>query len=302
MTIEEARKIEKAFVGGRKNVDEDFFLYTEAMDYLIREDDNPRDALYLGLEYLYRNRYEAARRYFELAAMSGVEMAVTCLGDMYYYGQGVEVDYKKALDYYRQAYAGADPAARGFSGLILATMYHKGQYVERDTQKSKEIALAIYNEAIADENVYNFPDHPLCELLGDICLDEGNEEEAIRYYEEGVESIAKVDIIKPDSDDNFDQISDGARLMKKLYQIPSYQPTEFNLMSLHILMEQPAEVSFMYEGRRYYAQSVDGEDGMCYTFNDKEYRSVDEMMNRARIDGRRLETLFYDIDKVEVIS
>ena len=90
--------------------------------------------------------------------------------------------------------------------------------------------------------------------------------------------------------------------MKKLYQIPSYQPTEFNLMSLHILMEQPAEVSFMYEGRRYYAQSVDGEDGMCYTFNDKEYRSVDEMMNRARIDGRRLETLFYDIDKVEVIS
>lgn len=44
MTVKEARKIIQEFDDGAKNPsEEDFFMFTEAMDFLINEEHNPRD-------------------------------------------------------------------------------------------------------------------------------------------------------------------------------------------------------------------------------------------------------------------
>ena len=48
MTIEQAREIERKFNQTAIPTEEEIFMYTEAMEYLIHEQNNPRDMLQLG--------------------------------------------------------------------------------------------------------------------------------------------------------------------------------------------------------------------------------------------------------------
>ena len=48
MTVKEAREIEADFYKISNPSEEDVFLYTEAMDFLIREENRPEDMMQLG--------------------------------------------------------------------------------------------------------------------------------------------------------------------------------------------------------------------------------------------------------------
>lgn len=56
MTVEEARQIASGFDENRNPSEEDIFLFTEAMNYLIEELHDPADMLYLG-GYYYQEKH-----------------------------------------------------------------------------------------------------------------------------------------------------------------------------------------------------------------------------------------------------
>ncbi|KAF0953019.1 tetratricopeptide repeat protein [Escherichia albertii] len=93
----------------------------------------------LGWEY-HQPRYDTkpnvqeAIKWFELAAKQGDEEAPLVLGDIYYEGEQVRVDYAKAYALFSQA------TQRGvnLAWSRLGMMYANGQYVEVDCRKAKE--------------------------------------------------------------------------------------------------------------------------------------------------------------------
>lgn len=63
--------------------------------------------------------YEKAFMWFQKAAQQDDHRALKRLGDMYYYGNGVEEDYGKALDYYQAAEAkGNQEAGRLYEQVL----------------------------------------------------------------------------------------------------------------------------------------------------------------------------------------
>lgn len=93
----------------------------------------------LGWEY-YQPRYDTtpdiqeALKWFTLAAEQGESEALLALGQIYYSGELVRVDYAKAYSFFNQAAKHGEKAAWSNLGL----MYANGQYVEADCSKAKE--------------------------------------------------------------------------------------------------------------------------------------------------------------------
>lgn len=108
----------------------------------LREMANKGDAqaqTLLGWEY-YQPRYnttpniQEALKWFTLAAEQGEGEALLALGQIYYSGEQVRVDYAKAYSFFNQAAKHGEKAAWSNLGL----MYANGQYVDADCTKAKE--------------------------------------------------------------------------------------------------------------------------------------------------------------------
>ena len=103
MTVKEARTIAEQYHRKPNPSDEDFFIFTEAMDFLIREQNNPRDMMHLGGVYYERRNFELALKYYEMAAEYENIYAISDLGYIWYYGRTGERDYEKAFYYFNKA-------------------------------------------------------------------------------------------------------------------------------------------------------------------------------------------------------
>ena len=68
MTINDARKIVENYESSTtKNSEDDFFMFAEAMDFLISKEHRPQDMLYLGGVYYEMKRFDLALKYYEMA-------------------------------------------------------------------------------------------------------------------------------------------------------------------------------------------------------------------------------------------
>jgi hypothetical protein len=63
MTVKEAKKIVQNFDENRSLSEEDVFMFTEAMNFLIDELHNPNDMMYLGGYYYEIKRFDLALKY-----------------------------------------------------------------------------------------------------------------------------------------------------------------------------------------------------------------------------------------------
>lgn len=68
MTVTEARKIVEELDDGRKFTDDEEFMFIEAMNFLIEEEKNPCDMMWLGGYYYEQKRFDLALKYYEMAA------------------------------------------------------------------------------------------------------------------------------------------------------------------------------------------------------------------------------------------
>ena len=68
MTVKEARKIVQDFNENKRITDEDEFMFIETMNFLIEEEKDPRDMMWLGGYYYELKRFDLALKYYEMAA------------------------------------------------------------------------------------------------------------------------------------------------------------------------------------------------------------------------------------------
>jgi hypothetical protein len=109
--------------------DEDFELFFKAR--ILKDIDSSLEiakSLYAGKEY--KDAYD----YFLLAAELGNSVAQSFLGDMYYYGQGVQEDYAEAAKLYRKAAELGDAYAQ----YSLGWMFDTGKGVTEDCAEAIE--------------------------------------------------------------------------------------------------------------------------------------------------------------------
>ena len=140
MNERETYLIRNRFRMNEKPSEEDIFLYTEAMDYLIYELKNPQAMLELGGYYYEKKNFDLALKYYEMAAEYKLPYAYEGLGYIWYYGRTGRRDFEKAFHYYSLAKeAGITEAA-----VKVADMYKNGYFVELDYGKYKEIIEALY--------------------------------------------------------------------------------------------------------------------------------------------------------------
>ena len=101
------------------------------MNFLIEEEHNPRDMMYLGGYYYEIKNFDLALKYYEMAAAYDYDTAYECLGYIWYYGRTGTKDYKKAFEYFSKLMDKGHPIAT----YKVADMYRNGYYVERVQEK-----------------------------------------------------------------------------------------------------------------------------------------------------------------------
>ena len=100
----------------------------------------------LGIEYLQKEDFSNAFKYFQEAARLGHREAKYHLANLYYYGEGVNVDYGKAVLLFKEV-AECEGSEEDLdianSRFNLANAYYKGEGIEEDEEK----AFYWYEEA-----------------------------------------------------------------------------------------------------------------------------------------------------------
>ena len=142
MTINEARDICRQFYKKTAPTDEDIFMFTEAMEYLIAKTGDPDYMVDLGAMYYEQKRFDLALKYYEMAAESNNIYAVSNLGYIWYYGRTGTRDYEKAFYYFDKAAKMGDMIA----AYKVADMYKNGYFVEKDKEKYKRTIEELYKK------------------------------------------------------------------------------------------------------------------------------------------------------------
>ena len=149
MDIYEALEITKEYQGLGSPSPEEEFMLIEAFTFLIDHYGDTFDGsvcmFNLANHYLRRKEYALAFKYLERSAACDNDVAYNSLGTIYYYGLIGKPDYQKAFECFEKT------KYLPLSKLMLAEMYKKGQYVDKD--------LKMYRQYIFDtfEQVWDSP-------------------------------------------------------------------------------------------------------------------------------------------------
>ena len=259
--------------------DEQVFLYTESMKYIIETEKDPDVMLSLGGHYYGRKRFDLALRYYEMAAAYDLEDAYQCLGYIWYYGRTGHVDYKKAYECFCRGYEKGDLT----SSYKIADMYKNGYYVEKDMAKYKEIIEDLY-ERVKDETFLGAPVPDIFVRLAAIRSDEGKKEEALELY------FKAKDYLRQQLARNafFGSINVMKGIVKAIHELQGFDDTDFDCFDLLSVFDQPMKVIFRYKHKKYEVESVQEEEGNSVRFGDKWYRSCEDFLVKAEIDGKRI--------------
>ncbi len=128
----------------------------------------------LGIEYFNSQNYENAIECYSKAAELGLPEAQNELGNMYYYGWGVERDFSKAFNYYRNAAKAGYVDAQN----SLGECYLLGKGIDRDNEE----AIKWIKKAAEQGNVSAQNSMGEFYLLGVAGLSQ-NYTEAVKWYQ-----------------------------------------------------------------------------------------------------------------------
>ena len=298
VTIREALIICDKFRRNNGNYDEDtFFIYTEALKYLINETMDPEYMFELGRAYYYEKEYGLALKYYEMTVEYDKNNigALGGLGYIWYYGRTGKVDYKKAFEYYYcAANAGSD-----ISRYKVADMYRYGYYVEKSFSKFKEIIESLYNY-YHWTNIVNDPLPEICIRLAFVREQEGMNYEAVSLLLEGKSMLAS----RIGYDHFFGNFSIMEEMVNYLYRLKKFDRTNFDLYDLYYLLKEPIKVHFSYEGKEYIVESVLEDDGsMSVCFDQKWFHTLTEaLMTTQGDDGHYITLAAWKMKNFEVLG
>lgn len=292
MTIIEARKIVRAFYNNTNPTDEDRFIYTEAERYLIEEAKDPVAMAGLGAYYYEQKQFDLACKYYEMAAEYDHLHAFLGLGYIWYYGRTGERDYEKAFYYYNKAKEKGNIVA----SYKVADMYKNGYYVEKDTEKYKEIIEELYPRV---QNAY-WTNEPLPEIytrLAKIRSDEGKNEEALELYDQARDFQARRIQTHP----FFGDLNIMKWMINDIYKLREFDPENFEFYDLYYLLQEPVKVRFRFEDQTCEVEMSEenGEPGI--RFGEIWYHTVDDFFQKATLEGELLTMRYEELYDFEVI-
>lgn len=284
MTIIEAKRIKDSFYAKSAPTDEDVFLFTEALNYLIEETKNPRYMLELGGYYYGVRNFELALKYYETAAEYKFVDAYDALGYIWYYGRTGKCDYEKAFKYFSLSKESGNLQA----AYKIADMYKNGYYVKKDYEKYKEIIEELYPKVVQAK----YLGEPLPEIftrLARIRSEEGKTEEAVDLYLRAKDFQAQ----RISYNDFFGDLNIMMWLIDDLYKLIDFDRDNFDFYDMYHLLTSPCEISFR-RGKKEYNVSVTAEaEGLAIGFNGKWYRTREDFFGKAVIGNEKL-TAIYD--------
>lgn len=293
MTLQEARRIVQKFHDNQMPSEDDIFMFTEAMNFLIEEEHNPGDMMYLGGYYYEIKKFDLALKYYELAATYDYDPAYECLGYIWYYGRSGERDYKKAFEYFSKLMEKGNP----ISTYKVADMYKNGYYVEKNQAKYEQIMEDLY------PRVKNMPDvfDPIPEVytrLAKIRVGQGRIDEAIDLYKEARDVLAE----RISYNAFFGNLNIMKWLIDDLYELIPFDKHDFDFYDMYFLLKTPRKITFCFEGEKQYLESVMDGNETVVCFNGKWYRNRDDFFKDAHIGNCKLTAVYdelYDFEEEE---
>jgi tetratricopeptide (TPR) repeat protein len=291
MTVKEARKIAESFDKNQNPSEDDIFMFTEAMNFLIEEEHDPGDMMYLGGYYYEIKRFDLALKYYEMAATYDYDPAYEGLAYIWYYGRTGERDFKKAFEYFSKLMDKGDPV----STYKVADMYRNGYYVEKDQKKYEQIIEELYPKVKDMNNVFD-PVPEVFTRLARIRTSQGREEEAVNLYLYAKDFLAQ----RIRHNAFFGNLNIMKWLIDDLYELIEFDDEYFDFFDLYYLLRTPHKVSFIYEDNEQSLESVMEGNECTVCFNGKWFHSRDDFFKAGFIGNTKLTAIYDELYGLEV--
>ena len=294
MDIREANSIRRNFERMEDPSEEDIFLYTEAMDYLIYKTADPKVMLALGGYYYEEKIFDLALKYYEMAAEYKLPNAYEGLGYIWYYGRTGKRDFEKAFHYYSLAKdAGIMEAA-----VKVADMYKNGYFVDRDYEKYKEIIEELYPKVITARYL-NEPLPEVCTRLAMIRKEEGQIDEAVRLLYQAKDFQAQ----RLKYNNFFGGINIMKWLIDDLYEMIPFDENDFDLFDCMWLLrgQRSVKIRFFHKDTPLTIEAIVENGELTIHWGGEVYPDRDEFYAKAMLGDQRLMSLQDDLYGFEVL-
>lgn len=291
MTVSEARKICRHYYDKTNPTDEDRFLFSETMEFLITETKDPGCMNDLGAFYYEQRQFELALKYYNMASMAGDLTATSNLGYIWYYGRTGKRDYEKAFRYFDKARQLGDL----ISAYKVADMYRNGYYVEKDYEKYRQIIEELYPK-VKDARVLSEPLPEIYTRLARIRTGEGKTDEALALYDTARYFLAR----RIQGHPFFGDLNIMKWTVNDIYRLREFDPEFTDIYDLYYLTKEPRRVTFKFEEERHTLESVPEDGDMSIHFDDRWYRTIDDFFRNAEIDDELVTALFEELYDFEV--
>ena len=293
LTIEKAQQILDDYYDLTQPTYEDDIQLINALEYLIKETNNPEYMVELGGWYYGQKQFDLAEEYYLMAAKLDYNNAYECLGYIYYYGRVGQPDYEKAFHYYKLASDQGNLVA----AYKLADMYKNGYYVQKDYPKYVQIIKDLYTKIQGATNTFD-PVPEIYSRLAKIYVEEGNEDQAIQLLLIAKEFQSQRLI--------YSQFFGDLTIMKyiviDLYSLIQFDPDYMDLFDLYYALQKPCKVAIEILGEDHIIEAK-YEDGLFFIcMDDKNYEDVDQFFLKAKINGEPLSTQYVNVNYIEILD
>lgn len=286
MTVREAKQLASSFHRISSPTEEDVFLYTEALQFLINETKDASYMMELGGYYYGQRQFDLALKYYELGSEYHSPIADECLGYIWYYGRTGVRDYEKAFRYFSKA------AERGnlVASYKLADMYKNGYYVEKSYGKYKQIIEELYPKVCCSDWLGD----PLPEIftrLARIRAEEGKTDEAVTLYRSAKTFLSQ----RIEYNDFFGNLNIMMWLVDDLYTLTPFDAESFDLFDLYWLLKAPCTVRFYHHAKSCAVTVTEEEDELVIRFEGSCYRNREDFFKKACIGSEKLTSLYGEL-------
>ena len=265
-------------------------LLLEVTEFLAEKTNDPWYTSDLGAYYYGKKKFDLAKKYYERTYELGDRSIAVCLGYIWYYGRTGVIEYEKAFHYFSEAAALGDCEGK----RKLADMYKNGYWVKRDYGKYCAIIEELYKEHLDDE--YPFQSLPdICVRLAGIRKEAGRFAEAAELYRIAKEYLA----MRLRYSGFFGDINIMEGLIKDLYAVSEPDYAALDIFDLFHLLKEPGEVTFRFQKRKYRVSSVIEDGEYAVAFDHHWYRSINDLFQKARLNGKPLYARYEEIYDVE---
>lgn len=292
-TIESAKQILDDYYDLTQPTYKDDIQLINALEYLIKETNNPEYMVELGGWYYGQKQFDLAEEYYLMAAKLDYNNAYECLGYIYYYGRVGQPDYEKAFHYYKLASDQGNLVA----AYKLADMYKNGYYVQKDYPKYVQIIKDLYPKIQGATNTFD-PVPEIYSRLAKIYVEEGNEDQAIQLLLIAKEFQSQRLIYSQ----FFGDLTIMKYIVNDLYSLIQFDPDYMDLFDLYYALQKPCKVAIEILGEDHIIEAK-YEDGLFFIcMDDKNYEDVDQFFLKAKINGEPLSTQYVNVNYIEILD